>query len=240
MQKLLLLFFSLLFMSSGYSQVTITGPACVLPGIQYQYHIGGQLDSSTSVQVCVTGGVISGTSDTCITDTSLYQVLVTWNSDSITNGVITVTVGSAVQTLTVVGAPALSGGAIDSALKVQFVDSAAITPAITCSPAIGGACNASFLYQWQQSPDNLAWSDIDSATNENLSFSVQTQNTMYYRRRVLESTTGTIAFSDVAVVFIKPAEMAYLDVPGEKRYEAVYAVLFNNRKLKMYLIGTSK
>lgn len=205
-----------------------------MPGIQYQYRIEGQQDSSTLVRVCVAGGTILGTSDTCITDSSLYQVQVIWSADSLASGTITVTIGEVVQTFSVTMSPALSGGIVDTSAKVQFIDSASVPASIGCSPAIGGTCSASYAYQWQQSADNIAWVDIDSATSQDLSFSQPVTQNTYYRRRVVENTSGTIAFADVAAVFIKPSTIAYFGNPSSTEVLR-YTAFADTRKWSSFL-----
>jgi hypothetical protein len=41
------------------SQVTISGPTCVVAGTVYQYTITGTWDSTSTMQVCLSSGVIA-------------------------------------------------------------------------------------------------------------------------------------------------------------------------------------
>ena len=70
----------------GTSQVSITGPTCVVPGVIYQYQIQGNWDSTSTMQVCLSGGVIADSTDTNICTPAggapLSSVLVIWNGGS--------------------------------------------------------------------------------------------------------------------------------------------------------------
>ena len=209
MQKLILFCLFFLSLIKGYSQITINGATCVLQGTQYQYDIIAGQDSSTTVQVCITGGVLTGTNDSCVTSAGIFQAQVSWNASITNNGTITVTIGSNTQTLNVSVSPQLSGGTIDTSIKNQFVDSTTIPATIACSAAVGGACSPSYTYQWQSSDDNLSWANIDSATSQNITFAAPLLQSGYYRRVTTEGVSKSIAYSDVAAVFITAPGIAY-------------------------------
>jgi hypothetical protein len=204
MQKFFISALFLILFQQGKSQITVTGATCVTRGTEYQYFIAGGEDSATSTQVCVSGGIITGNGAACVTTTALTQVHVLWNNDTLTSGVITVTINGNTQTLTVGITPFLNGGGIDSAVKNQVVDSGVIPYPIHCSVATGGACTPAYTYKWQQSTDNLSWSDMDSSTSPNLSFTSAVANSTYFRRRTVETTSNSTAYSDVAAVFVNP------------------------------------
>jgi len=194
----------ILFISGeGYSQTApaINGFDCVTPGVPYDYIFNNRLDSTTQVQVCVTGGLIFGTGSNCKTSEGMNAVSVIWN-DSINSGTITVNYAGKTITRNVNITPFLNGGNISNNLKTQFTDSTAIPADITCSQSSGGICDPDYSYQWQASRDILNWKDIPSAKTRNLKFTSTVLRALYFRRRTIESHTGTIAYSDVAVVFV--------------------------------------
>jgi len=218
MQKLLtLLFLSSVCFARSNAQVSVTGLTCAIKGVPYQYIISGA-DSSGPVQVCITGGKIAGTDDSCTTGTAITQVLVIWNDNAAT-GAVTVTFQSNTQTLNITISQPLYAGKIDSSTLVQTIDSASVPLAINCSPASGGACSPSFTYQWQQSDDNVAWLDIANATDQNLSIIDSLVQNKFYRRKVVETVSGSFSFSDIAAVFIKTiatAGIQSLSAPGNR------------------------
>lgn len=56
------LLFLFLFVQSikSYTQVKISGPECVLPGVEYQYNFYSKGDKESEMNVCVEGGFIAG------------------------------------------------------------------------------------------------------------------------------------------------------------------------------------
>ena len=202
MQKLIFLLGLFTAVRSS-AQLAITGPACGIRGIQCQYLIAGT-DTTNAVSICVNGGTIAGTTDSCITGINLTQLLITWDKPGITTGKITVDFNDNEQVLEVPVILELQAGVIDSAVKSQVIDSAAVPVSINCFAAQGGSCNPSYSYQWQWSLDNNTWANIDSATGQNLDFSTGIMQNTYFRRRVFESRSNTYGFSDVSAVFIKP------------------------------------
>jgi hypothetical protein len=185
----------------GLSQVTISGPSCILPGITYQYNIQGSWDSASTMQVCITGGVLiagSGTS-TCTTNNKVISdVLVTWNS--VSSGSLAVTSNKGNTNLSVNIISPLNAGTIASGIKSQMINTGTTPVSISCSVATGGACSPAYTYQWQESPNSVSWNDILGATSKDLKFSAAIIETKYYRRKTIETVSGTIAYSDVAMI----------------------------------------
>jgi hypothetical protein len=60
----------------------------------------------------------------------------------------------------------------------------------------------SYAYQWQSSPDNAAWANISGATSSTYSPPALTAS-MYYRRRVISGSCGTV-YSNVILVTVYP------------------------------------
>lgn len=202
MRYIFLLILSLVAKVS-FGQALISGPNCVIPGTEYQYLISGDWSSDTTVQVCLSGGVIAGTTDSCITDTAISFVTVVWDSSTV-NGTVSVTVGNENTTYNVTTTSFLTGGLIDSVGKIQFIYTDSIPINITCSEATGGACTPFYDYQWQQSYDYSTWTDIDGGNTQNLSFSAGLSQTTYFRRVVTETASNTIGYSDFAAIIVNP------------------------------------
>ncbi len=188
----------------GNAQITISGQSCVVPGTMYQYIISGA--SMSSIQVCVTAGSIpdsAGGPVSCKTlDSSARAVLVIWNDSASDEGSLNLSSSAGNFLLNVQFSPELKPGAIDSASKVQFIDSNAIPAKISCGLDSGGACTPKYEYQWQQSSDMVSWSDIPDANGQELVISQGLTQSSYYRRKVTETISRTIGYSDAAAVFV--------------------------------------
>lgn len=202
MRKVIFLL-GLFIVAKSSAQLAVTGPACGIRGIRYQYLIAGT-DTTNAVSVCVSGGTIAGATDSCITGNNITQVLITWDKPEISTGRITVSFNGNQQVLEVPLITELQAGLIDSAVKSQLIDSAAVPVSITCSLPAGGSCSPNYSYQWQWSADNNTWTNLDSATAQNLDFSAGIMQNTFFRRRVFESQSNTYGFSDVSAVFIMP------------------------------------
>ena len=186
-----------------FSQVALAGPVCTIPGVTYEYSISGPWDSTSTMKVCVTGGAITDSTDTVtctVQGIPLKAVTVIWNS--VTNGSIVLTTSSGNATLPINITVPLSGGYIDSSVKTQLIGIDSIPLVIVCSAAQGGGCSPSYSYQWQKSSDVVSWFDIPLATNQNLSVDSGISESIYYRRKVIENTSGSIGYSDAAAVFV--------------------------------------
>ncbi|HWB28386.1 MAG TPA: DUF6443 domain-containing protein [Chitinophagaceae bacterium] len=187
-----------------FAQISISGPTCVVAnGTSYTYAISGSWTMSTTMTWSITGGVITGTSNTGKSGTPVPSIQVTWNTGISSGSVSLVTSnpnGSASLSASVV--QALDGGAI-SANKNQTINYNTTPGTISCSAAANGSCSPSYSYQWQQSTDAVNYTDISGATGQNLTFSSALTQTTYYKRKVTETTSGT-AYSDVATVIVYP------------------------------------
>ncbi len=203
LQYCCLLVLSIGFSTEAYSQVAVTGPTCVVAGTVYQYTISGSWDSLSTMQMCLTAGVIadSAGTNTC-TDTSapLATILVIWNDSASNGGTISLTSSIGNASLNVIFAQPLLTGSIDSSSKTQTVSIDSIPAPITCSIDTGGSCNPAYQYQWQQSADMVSWTDIPGADSLNLSFSAPLAQSSFFRRKVTETVSGTIGYSDAAAV----------------------------------------
>ena len=187
---------------SGFSQVTITGPTCVIPGVIYQYKIQGKWIATSNMQACISNGSIadSNSVNSCTPQSGapLATVLVTWNRGSSGSLQLKSTVGS--TSLSVNITSVLFPGNIDTTISRQTIGTKAIPSLIKCSVATGGSCNPVYDYQWQQSIDMVNWSDIKGATGQNLNFTSLIPQSSFFRRKTTETVSGTIAYSNSAMV----------------------------------------
>lgn len=182
----------------------ITGPTCVTPGTTYQYLISGQWDVNSTMQVCLKGAVIQGLNGTCTgNSTPASAVLVIWNA-GVTQGSLNLSSTAGNATLAVSVTPPLQAGSITTASKVQAVGYNSIPAAIHCGADIGGSCKPAYLHQWQQSMDNVHWSDIPGANGQDLLSIPALKQTSFFRRKTVESASGSIAYSNAAAVSVGP------------------------------------
>jgi len=184
-----------------YCQVQLTGPTCVVAGTVYQYIITGHWDSSSTMHLCIAGGTWVGHSDSCTSDQPPVPfVQIIWNHES--SGAVNLqsTAGNAQIQVTIT--TPLSGGSIVDSCKADTIPYNGTPPLINCTPATGGACSPSYSYQWQVSVDNIQWQDVDGATGLSCSPGQALQNTSYYRRKVIETVSSTISYSDAACIIV--------------------------------------
>lgn len=228
---------SLLFIKTNlYSQVSIHGPNCVVPGITYTYNIQGNWDSLSTMKVCLTGGVIAdstGTATCTSTGAPLNAVTVIWNKVTSASFNVTSTLG--VSTLPVSVTTPLYGGLMDMITKVQMIAKDSVPAAIICTDASGGACAPSYTYQWQTSLDMVSWNGMPGETNKNLTIDSSLTQSVYYRRKVVENASGSVAYSDVASVFVgvtgranKPGILAPCDLTISGIMINIYCININN------------
>ncbi|MBN8666400.1 MAG: hypothetical protein J0M30_02785 [Chitinophagales bacterium] len=196
MKKLALLILGVLCgLQVIWAQLTIAGPGCVSPG-RYTYYLTGSWNSkTTTMQWCVVGGTIVG-GNTCKSGLNLSSVEVIWS----TSGTLSVVTNNAGNASKAVGVTAtLNGGSITANLTQTVSNNVPAT--ITCSPAYGGYCSPTYQYQWQKSIDDINWTVLSGSTGLDLSFTSAPTQTTYYRRKVTETISGGIAYSNRATVF---------------------------------------
>ncbi len=208
------LIFVLLFCTihqSVYAQPSIYGPTCVVAGTTYNYSIQGTYDRSKSITWYITGpggtllqgyGNVTSSTSKSVTGTSIDNIVVKWTSSGSGSVSLSCSPTSPSNVLVTIK-NTLSPGTISSN-KTQTINYNVVPAGINCSLAANGACSPSFTYQWQQSTDNVNWSDISGQTTQNLTLTRRLLTTTYYRRKVLETTTNTFDYSDVATVFVNP------------------------------------
>lgn len=202
--SVLLLFFVFVANLMAASQPLISGPTCVLPGVTYQYLISGQWDSASTMQICTTGAIILPINGPCTGSGSpLSSLLVTWNA-GIKTGTINITSSKGNMSLTVTETNPLKAGTILTGSKLQSLLYQAVPSIIHCNPDTGGSCSPVYVHQWQQSLDNVNWTDISLATAGDLTIGPGQQQTIFFRRKTIETGSGSIAYSDAAAVMVGP------------------------------------
>jgi len=212
-----MVFFLMVLLSSkseAFSQVSISGPNCVVAGSTYIYNYNGSYNGSTTMTWCVSNGTILQaygsnitSSGGCSSGNAVGSIAVKWTNPG--NGSVTLSSSNGnASPLSVTIVNVLAPGSI-TANKTQTIGYNTVPGAINCSVAMYGACSPSYSYQWQQSADNLSWNSIagqpsSSQTSQNFTFTSPLLTTTYYRRVVTETSTSTTLYSDVATVFVTP------------------------------------
>ncbi len=190
------------FISSALSaQPQINGASCVLPATVYDYFISGNPDSVSQISICIQGGKFTDTRTACRTIQPHSSVKITWDEDA-GNASISISYSGGENSLQIHITRSLSPGNIIDSIKRQMLDYNSIPAVIICSPATGGSCSPAYSYQWQQSSNALNWSNIAGAVGQNLPSQGALIQTVFYRRKITESVSGSITYSDVATVFV--------------------------------------
>lgn len=189
------------FTGTAFSQPAAKGPVCVTPGITYDYYVSGDRDAVREITVCISGGSFTSSKSTCITIKPHSAVQVIWAEDT-RQARLALSSGDAKNSLQVTITPGLRGGIVDTTRRKQFIRYDTLASGITCSPPTGGYCSPVYIYQWQWSADAVNWKDIDGETGPSLPFRSNLKETVFYRRRVTEKISGSIAYSNAATVFV--------------------------------------
>ncbi|MBO9571604.1 MAG: hypothetical protein J7497_05270 [Chitinophagaceae bacterium] len=200
--KLWLITFALFSCSIVHGQVSLTGAKCVTAKLVYQYEIKGEWRQNDKISICVEGGVLEETGTACTEKEAVSSIRLQW-SEGRSTGKITVSSQVGTANLSVSIAPKLNPGFIETAEK-QTIAYDKVPSSLSCTQASGGNCSPSFSYQWEQSSDRIKWTPVSGATGRNLSFSTPFKQTSFFRRRVLESSSQTIAYSNIVAVFVIP------------------------------------
>lgn len=187
---------------SAQSQITISGPACVKPGLEYHYAVENNNQSSSGVRVCVRGGLIKEVTDSCISLGSSSVIKIIWTNAS--SGAVRVSANGTTQNLQVNITADLQPGEINTGSLQQLIAAGALPDTIKCSVARKGSCSPSYAYQWQMSADKIVWQNVPAASGRNLILVNAVNVPTYYRRKVTETSSGTVKYSGPAAVYINP------------------------------------
>lgn len=218
------------------AQVSVSGPTCVVAGVTYTYKITAVLAPNATMQVCITGGTLAGKDSSvqlsnCTPDKGapLGAVSVTWSNNGQTS--LTATSGSSTGTLHVTVTAPLTAGTINTVSKRQMISEDSVATVLTCTADQGGHCSPVYLNQWQQSTDAVSWVNIDGAISPSLSIPKKLPLSMFYRRKTTEKNSGTIAYSDVATIYVLPAAQWADSVKNAKADTASVGFLRNSLML---------
>jgi len=208
MQKLLMILIALFSCSLVFSQVNITGAKCVTTGLVYQYDIKGEWKENDKISVCVEGGVLTESGSTCIEKQTVSFVRVQW-SEGKTIGKITVTSSVGTSNISVNIASPFYAGLIETIDK-QTIAYNKLPSSLSCTQASGGNCSPDFSYQWEESSNRVQWKEIPGATGRNLAFAAPLKQSTFFRRKVIESKSKTIGYTNSIVVFVIPQKVKSL------------------------------
>lgn len=201
-KKLLLFLTGIFCCSLLLGQVNITGANCVLSNLVYQYNIKGDWKANDKISICVEGGVLIDTRTSCVERQPVSFARVQWSEGKAT-GKITVSSQSGTAVFTVNIVEPFNPGFIQATDK-QTIAYNKPSPSLFCTQANGGNCSPSFSYQWEQSSDKLKWIAISGATGRNLAFLTPLRQTTFFRRKVVETKSQTIGYSNEITVFVTP------------------------------------
>lgn len=194
-------FFSF-FVNTLMAQPSLSGPLCTVGGTIYEYVLTTNSNEVAEISICVKGGEIQNEKNTCISVVQNSIIRITWNSNKPENSITIKYTGGEKKTTIQVTHPLLPGE-IKDADKKQKIKSNNAGKLIQCSPASGGYCSPSYAYQWQKSTDGNQWTDIIGATNADLDNQGNLSKPIFYRRKVVELTTGSVGYSGLATVFVE-------------------------------------
>ena len=189
------------FNLNGHAQVSIGGPACAVTGMPYSYVLSAYYSGTSNYSYNISGGTLStgGTTGTH-SGPGAVSVIITWTS----SGSITLNSPAGYSVYSITMTAAFAAGSITSG-QSQNINYNTIPATINCALASGGTCTTpSYVYQWQQSPDNVNYANINGATLQNLAFATGATQTFYYRRFVTETTANNTGYSTVASVILNP------------------------------------
>ncbi len=148
----------------------------------YTYQWQNSPDNSTFVDIAGATGI--GYSPGALIATTYYRRKVTSGSCG--------TVNSASVMITV--NPNLTAGTIGAAQTLCYNT----TPAALTQTAVATGGTGVYTYQWQNSPDNIAFADIAGATSSGFSPGALTATT-YYKRKVTSGSCGTVSSASVMI-----------------------------------------
>jgi len=185
------------------------------------------------MQACVSGGVLADSAINCTTTVSPFSyVLVEWNSG--TSGSVQIKSSAGAASIQVAVTTPLIGGNVETVGKKQSLIYNGIPSVINCSASSGGSCSPQYKYQWQQSQDMLAWSDVIGAMDQNLKLVSGQIITIYYRRRVTEVGSGSVGYSDIATVNVGAQMPTANSIQYSENHKADLAIYFKNDNHKLF------
>ena len=192
--------FLLLNFYSGTSQVSISGPVCVIPGKTYHYIVHANWSPSSTMRICITGGKLVSSNLCTPSGMIRNMVFVIWDSASANPRKVALTSSLGNIDYSVTGTTELKGGVISDSDRVQVYDTSRMNYLFRCTASSGGDCSPIYSYQWQKSINRLSWTNINGATNNDLQFSGTIQGNTFFRRVTIETHSNIVAYSEVAML----------------------------------------
>jgi RHS repeat-associated protein len=225
-RKIIIRFFSILIFLSVTDRLTaqqmqpyvacsISGTSPVYVGSTYTYTLSGGCSASSWTVTC---GTIQSSTSTTVT---VYFNVLGCSSSTIT----AVGTSAAPKTVTVNVPPIHPGSISPSAPYINYNTSPG---QLTLSGVSGGT--GSYTYQWQYSPDNTNWYNINGAINTTYTPGNLTTTTYY---RVVVSSGGLNANSAISTVTVYP------QLVGGSISPASATVNFNSSPGQLTLSGVS-
>lgn len=185
------------------AQVKIIGPSCVEGNFPYSYELNGIWTTESTMQLCVTGGLIIDSNTYCISGSPVNSIKIKWLNENNDQGNIELTSSIGNANLKVIISPALNPGEILSQSKIQTIKPDSAVAIIECTPARGGGCQSNFIYQWQSSVDAVNWLNIEGTNTTNFEIRTPIKETTFFRRKNVQPHSNTISFSEMAVVYVE-------------------------------------
>lgn len=185
---------------SGPTSVTLNSSASYYP----TYNGSSTYPYSSGYSYVISGGVVTGTSNTSKSGTNTGGILytmginVTWTSSS---GSLSLYCGLGSTSISVTAVGPLVAGTLSP--SSQTINYGAVPSTITGTAATGGAASPNYQYQWWSSPDASSWTSISGATGLNYSPG-NLFATTFYRRQVTETTTSSTAYTSTVSVAVHP------------------------------------
>ncbi len=194
------------------AQVSISGPTCVVAGgtAGYQYTLSGSFNQNTSIQWCVTGGIIVQNGQTCRTGTfgSIgASVRIVWTPGQSTYRVNAVTGrGNAQRNVTVVS---IAQTATPASQNVAYNGSFTITGGGPSSTA----CTPTYTYSWEYATAAAGPFTALTGNTKDYTSTATFIGTRYYRRRTNFNSTDVL-YTPIVSVTIQSLQPGSLSVPS--------------------------
>jgi RHS repeat-associated protein len=180
-------------------QFSISGNTCVLPGTNQPYGVNGSWGPSD--KWCVTGGAISGVSNTCVANNNNPTTVVVWNT-GVTSGTLsyyhpsTATTPVATITVTMQDGGSVSPGAV-------FVPSGGTFTINITGSAPTQTCFAPTGYSWLSGPNPSALTPVANGSSNPANFTMTgSWTSSFYIERVATFNGGQVSIPSNPVSII--------------------------------------
>jgi RHS repeat-associated protein len=225
---ILLLLLTGIFTTVVNGQARINGPTCIVAGSTYTYTCIGTASGGT---YSIVNGINTATGGNAGGYTGIsFSLNIKWNAGMTSGQVSFTATGQSQVTLAVNTGGTLVPGTISNTSQTINYNTPPAT--INCSVANGGNCTGSYNYQWQQSTDNVNFSNISGATAQNLSLTTGLTQKTYFRRNDAVSG-GSSGNTNTATVNVYP------QLVGGSVSPASTGAVYNNSPSQLSVSGIS-